>query len=124
MSTGSAATSCFTRSGVRSTWAPDEISAFLGSLAVQRRVSASTQNQALSALLFLYRDVLRVEVGTIERLPRARMPTRVPVVLSRDEVSKVMQRLSNHDRTVLDGLCDGRVFTGFRLQASIVKACA
>ena len=58
-----------------------EIAAFLTWLATDRRVSASTQNQALSALLFLYRDVLRLEIGPIENVPRARMPVRVPVVL-------------------------------------------
>ena len=62
-----------------------EITAFLTWLATDRRVSASTQNQALSAVLFLYRDVLHIEIGPIENVPRARMPVRVPVVLSRDE---------------------------------------
>src|SRR5262245_64625099 len=50
-----------------------EIAAFLTWLATNRRVSASTQNQALSALLFLYRDVLHIDVGAIEHVPRARM---------------------------------------------------
>lgn len=59
-----------------------EIAAFLTWLATNRRVSASTQNQALSALLFLYRDVLRIQLEQIESVPRARMPVRVPVVLS------------------------------------------
>ena len=71
-----------------------EISAFLTWLAVQQHVSASTQNQALSALLFLYRRVLGIEVGRIEDVPRARMPIRVPVVLSRDEVKRVMEQLT------------------------------
>lgn len=70
-----------------------EIAAFLTWLATERRVSASTQNQALSALLFLYRTVLRVEVGSIDNVPRARMPVRVPVVLSRNEVVQVMTHL-------------------------------
>ena len=51
-----------------------EIAAFLSWLATARRVSASTQNQALSALLFLYRHVLRIEIGAIEQVPRAKMP--------------------------------------------------
>ena len=71
-----------------------EISTFLTWLAVQQHVSASTQNQALSALLFLYRHVLGIEVGRIEDVPRARMPIRVPVVLSRDEVRRVMEQLT------------------------------
>jgi len=71
-----------------------EIAAFLTSLAVRERVSASRQNQALSALLFLYRNVLAVDVGSIEPVPRARTPTHVPVVLSRDEVKRIMEQLS------------------------------
>lgn len=72
--------------------APD-IAAFLSWLASHRRVSASTQNQALSAVLFLYRDVLHIEIGSIEHVPRARMPVRVPVVLSRDEVARILKHL-------------------------------
>lgn len=70
-----------------------EIAAFLTWLATNRQVSASTQNQALSAVLFLYRDVLHIEIGPIEHVPRARMPVRVPVVLSRDEVARTMKHL-------------------------------
>lgn len=60
---------------------------------MNRRVSASTQNQALSAVLFLYRNVLRVSIGAIEHVPRARTPVRVPVVLSRDEVARILKQL-------------------------------
>ncbi len=61
---------------------------------MDQHVAASTQNQALSALLFLYREVLHVDVGAIEHVPRARTPVRVPVVLSREEVARVMTRLT------------------------------
>jgi len=71
----------------------DEIGRFLTWLAVERRVSASTQNQALSALLFLYKVVLQVDIGTIAHVPRAKVPVRVPVVLSRDEVARIMRQL-------------------------------
>ena len=71
-----------------------EISRFLTSLAVVRHVSASTQNQALSALMFLYKAVLGTEPGRIDQVPRARMPIRVPVVLSRDEVSRILKELT------------------------------
>jgi integron integrase len=71
-----------------------EVTAFLGRLAVEERVSASTQNQALSAVLFLYREVLAIELGPIESVPRARVPDHVPVVLSREEVRKVLSTLS------------------------------
>jgi integron integrase len=90
----------------------DAIAAFLTWLAVDRKVSASTQNQALSALLFLYRGVLRVEPGPIEHVPRARTGDRVPVVLSVDEVRAVMARLTGVPWLVV-GLLYG---AGLRLQ--------
>lgn len=70
-----------------------EVTAFLTSLATRERVSASTQNQALSALLFLYRDVLGTDLGVIPPVVRARTPERLPVVLSRDEVGAVLGQL-------------------------------
>ncbi len=77
-----------------------EISAFLTWLAVEQHVAASTQNQALSGVLFLYRDVLRQEVGLVELLPRARMPSKVPVVLSSSEVRQVLDQLTGVPRIV------------------------
>ncbi len=71
-----------------------EISRFLTWLAVDRRVGASTQNQALSAVVFLYKVVLGLEVGRLDEVPRARLPVRVPVVLGRDEVSSVLKQLT------------------------------
>ena len=71
-----------------------EISQFLTWLAVERHVSASTQNQALSTLLFLYKDVLGTALGRLDHVPRARMPIRVPVVLSRDEVGRILKELT------------------------------
>jgi len=59
-----------------------EIAHFLSSLAQDARVSASTQNQALNALLFLYREVLGKEIGYVHGVVRARRPTRLPVVLT------------------------------------------
>ena len=67
-----------------------EIGEFLSWLAVQRRVSASTHNQALCAVLFVYREVLRIEIGPIEHVPRARVPGRLPIVLSRQEVGRIL----------------------------------
>lgn len=66
-----------------------EIGRFLSSLALEGKVSASTQNQALSALLFLYKEVLGREIAWIEGVVRARAPRRLPVVLTRDEVRSV-----------------------------------
>jgi integrase len=71
-----------------------EISAFLTWLAVRQHVSASTQNQALSALLYLYRHVLGIEIGAIAHVPRARTPERLPVILSREEVNAVLKQLT------------------------------
>src|SRR3989304_2188902 len=71
-----------------------EISRFLSSLATERHVSASTQNQALSAILFLYRHVLNQDVPWLDDLVRAKRPQRLPVVLTRDEVKRVLDELS------------------------------
>jgi integron integrase len=70
-----------------------EVSAFLTHLAVDRKVSASTQNQALSSLLFLYRKVLKAELGWLDGLVHARRPARLPVVLSRSEVAAILECL-------------------------------
>jgi site-specific recombinase XerD len=69
-----------------------EVAAFLTSLAVQGKVAASTQNQALSALLFLYREVLGVELPWLDDVIRAKQPVHLPVVLTREEVRTVLQR--------------------------------
>jgi integron integrase len=70
-----------------------EITAFLTDLAINRQVAASTQNQALQALLFLYRQVLNIDVQWLTDVVRARKPRRVPVVLSRDEVRDLLSQL-------------------------------
>jgi integrase len=70
-----------------------DISAFLTWLATKEHVSASTQNQALAALLFLYERVLQVPVGHVEHVVRAKQPLRLPVVLSREEVTRVLSHL-------------------------------
>ena len=74
--------------------------AFLTHLAVDRRVSASTQNQALAALLFLYQKVLEMELPWLKDIVRARRPERLPTVLSRAEVQAVIGRLSGEYRLV------------------------
>jgi integron integrase len=90
-----------------------EVTQFLSSLAVDRHVSASTQNQALSALVFLYRDVLQMPVGWLATFVRAKRPTRVPVVLTRDEVRQVLSRLKGRGVSALvAGVLYG---TGMRL---------
>lgn len=72
---------------------PAEVERFLSRLAVEDQVAASTQNQALSALLFLYREVLRIELPWLAGVTRAKRPMRVPTVLSRDEVTRVLARM-------------------------------
>jgi integron integrase len=70
-----------------------EVRQFLSHLATARHVSASTQNQAFSALLFLYRDVLGMAMSGLDEVVRAKRAVRVPVVLSRDEVRQVLNQL-------------------------------
>ena len=70
-----------------------EVAAYLTHLATEGRVSASTQQQALSALLFLYREVLRRPLGNLGAVLRARAPARIPVVLTRAEVHRVLEEL-------------------------------
>ncbi len=72
----------------------DEIGAFLTSLAVNNKVTASTQNQALAAVLFLYRDALGLELPWLADIVRAKRPVRLPVVLTRAEVRAVLARLN------------------------------
>jgi integron integrase len=75
-----------------------EISQFLSSLANDSHVSASTQNQALNALLFLYKDVLSKKIGLVDGVVRAKRPQRLPVVLTKEEVKKVIDRMSGAPR--------------------------
>ncbi len=76
------------------------VTAFLTHLATQHGVAASTQNQALAALLFLYAQVLRRDLDTLDPPRHARRPTRVPVVLTRPEVAAVLGRMHGPSRLV------------------------
>lgn len=67
-----------------------EVEDFLSALATEGQVSAGTQNQALSALLFLYREVLRIDLPWLQNVTRAKRPRRLPVVLSQDEVRRLL----------------------------------
>ncbi len=71
----------------------EEIRAYLAHLAVDRRVAASTQNVALAALLFLYRDVLKRKLERVDQIERAQKPGRKPVVFTKDEVRLVLKNL-------------------------------
>lgn len=88
-------------SGLRhpATLSEADVGRFLSSLAVRRRVSASSQNQALAALLFLYREVLGTPLALIDGVVRAQRPVRLPTVLSRDEVRAILGRLADKGGT-------------------------
>jgi len=72
-----------------------EVSQFLTHLAVKREVAASTQNQALAALLFLYKNVLKEELPWLTNVERAKRPARIPLVLTRAEVKRLLSQWGN-----------------------------
>ncbi len=88
-----------------------EITSFLTHLAVDLKVSASTQNQALQAIIFLYRDVLRLDLPLLNKVVRAEKPKRLPVVLTPNEVRKIFAELGGRSRLIV-GLLYG---SGLRL---------
>ena len=92
-----------------------EITTFLTHLAVDLKVSSSTQNQALQALIFLYREVLQIELPDISGVIRASKPLRLPVVLSREEVQRVFSHLQGRGRLIA-GLMYG---SGLRLTEAL-----
>ena len=79
----------------------EHVAAFLTHLATEVQVAAPTQNQALAALLFLYRHVLELELGPLPEATRARRPKRLPVVLSRDEVRRLLAQLEGVEGQVV-----------------------
>ena len=89
-----------------------ELETFLTSLAVQRNVSASTQAQALSALLFLYKDVLGLQFPWLDDVTRAKKPVRLPTVLTADEVRLLLKYLDDPLMDLIVRLLYG---TGMRL---------
>lgn len=92
-----------------------EMEAFLSHLAVDRSVSASTQNQAKSALLFLYKEVLGIQLPWRDNITQAKVPRRLPVVLTRDEVLAVLSRLKG-THALIASLLYG---TGMRLMEAL-----
>lgn len=92
-----------------------EVEAFLTHLAVEGNVAASTQNQALSALLFLYREVLGINLPWLDGVVRAKLPQRLPVVLTRQEVSGLLDRMNG-----LHGMMARLLYgTGMRLMECV-----
>ncbi len=92
-----------------------KVEQFLTCLAAEREVSASTQNVAFSALLFLYRDVLRVELAGVHAL-RARERKRVPVVVDRETVLRLVEALPDETLRLMAGLLYG---SGLRLRECV-----
>jgi site-specific recombinase XerD len=84
-----------------------ELTAFLSHLACQRNVAASTQNQALNAILFLYRDVLKIKLPWLEDVQRAKKPQRLPVVLTREEVRALLGQLQGTTWLMSALICSG-----------------
>jgi len=93
-----------------------EVESFLTYLAVKRKVSASTQNLALSAILFLYRDVLDIELPWLEGFSPAKRPKRLPVVLSSEEVRRLLENVERPLHSLALRLLYG---TGMRLMECI-----
>lgn len=95
-----------------------EVETFLSHLAVARNVSASTQNQAKSALLFLYKEVLGVELPWLDNVTQAKAPKRMPVVLTKDEVQAVLSRMDGTNWLVASLLYGSglRLMEGLRLR--------
>lgn len=75
----------------------EEIGRFLSSLATEGHVSASTQNQALNALLFLYKELLNKQIGFVDGVVRAKRPRHLPVVLTRQEIRSILGCLGGSD---------------------------
>lgn len=88
-----------------------EVEGFLTRLAVEGNVAASTQNQALSALLFLYREVLKIDLPWLKEVVRAKRPRRLPTVLSRDEIAALLGLMDGRPWLIANLLCG----TGMRL---------
>ncbi len=95
--------------------AEEEVAQFLTHLARDLNVAASTQNQALSALLFVYKEVLKQEIGWLEKVERARKPAKLPVVLTRSEVKEIFARLHGTPK-LMAGLLYG---SGLRLMECV-----
>jgi len=95
-----------------------EVGAFLSDLAVHGGVAASTQNQALSALLFLYREVLKVELPWVQDFTPAKRPVRVPTVLSPEEAQRLLGKMEGTQQLIAQLLYGGglRLLEGLRLR--------
>jgi site-specific recombinase XerD len=95
--------------------APTAVKTYLDYLAVEREVAASTQNQALNALVFFYGQILRKPLGEMEEFARAKRPRRLPEVMTRDEVQTLLSQMSG-----ITGLMAGVMYgSGLRLMECV-----
>src|SRR5581483_11273456 len=76
------------------------IKRYLTYLAVEKHVAASTQNQAFNALMFLYKEIIQVELGQLQGIPRAQQPQRLPAVLTQYEVQRILAALRDTSRLI------------------------
>jgi site-specific recombinase XerD len=90
-----------------------EIQAFLSHLAVNRAVSPATQNQALQAILFLYRNVLEIKLPWLNDVIRAKPKRRMPVVLSQDETMALLKNMPPAQYLLTSLMYGSRPFTGY-----------
>ena len=98
------------------TFSDTEINSFVSRLAVKEKVAASSQNQALAALLFLYKNILGLAITSPENIIRAKKPNKLPAVLSREETAKIFSLLPDNDY----GLCIRLLYgTGMRLMEAL-----
>ncbi|MEK7281279.1 MAG: phage integrase N-terminal SAM-like domain-containing protein, partial [Chloroflexota bacterium] len=88
---------------------------FLTHLAVEGKVTASTQNQALSAILFLYQEVLKENIGWVENVERAKRPIRMPVVFTQEEAARILAQMTGTTRLMANLLYG----TGMRLMECV-----
>ncbi len=95
-----------------------EISNYLSHLATDRNVAASTQNQALNAIVFLYKQVLKYDIGDFSQFERAKTPSRLPVVLTKKEVALILPFVSDKYRLLVELLygCGLRLMECIRLR--------
>nr|WP_304665903.1 phage integrase N-terminal SAM-like domain-containing protein [Treponema putidum] len=93
-----------------------EINAFVSRLAVKEKAAASSQNQALAALLFLYKNILGLPIKTPENIVRAKKPKKLPAVMTREETAKIFSLLPENDYGLLIRLLYG---TGMRLMEAL-----
>ncbi|WP_242541330.1 phage integrase N-terminal SAM-like domain-containing protein [Phormidium pseudopriestleyi] len=87
--------SCFTRNATPERWEHQKVRAYLSHLAVDQKIAASTQNVALSALLFLYRQVLHLDLPDLEGIERPQRPKRLPTGFSRSEVQAILAQVGD-----------------------------